>query len=156
MMKNTPFNVMRHADWDRSPRVVATYGFFLAASGSVAVAVVATAVTYVAVTAVTSWAIQALSPKPDFGSLASQGSQGLLVNDKTPVSPHQFVYGQMRKGGTITYYETTGTNNKFLHQVIAMAGHEVEEIGDIYINDEVVSVDGNGFVGGKWKNKIHQ
>jgi hypothetical protein len=135
--------------------VFATYAFFTATVGlSATAAVIATAVTYVAVTAVTSWAIQALSPKPDFGSLASQGSQGLLVNDKSPVSPHQFVYGQMRKGGTITYYETTGTNNKFLHQVIAMAGHEVEEIGDIYINDEVVSVDGNGFVGGKWNNKI--
>jgi len=156
MMKNTPFNVMRHADWDRSPRAFQAAAWIvssLAVTNVVAVAAIYVA-TYVAVTAVTSWAIQALSPKPDFGSLASQGSQGLLVNDKTPVSPHQFVYGQMRKGGTITYYETTGTNNKFLHQVIALAGHEVEEIGDIYINDEVVSVDGNGFVGGKWKNKI--
>lgn len=154
MLKNTPFNVMRHAQWDRSPRIFAAGAYIAGAIGvtsTIGVALV-TAATYVAVTAVTSWALQALAPKPDFGSL---GSQGLLVNDKSPVSPHQFVYGQMRKGGTITYYETTGTNNKFLHQIIALAGHEVEEIGDIYINDEVVTLDGDGFVtGDKWKSKI--
>lgn len=139
-MKNTPFNVMRHADWDRSPRAFAVGSFLVGAAATAALpTLVVSAIGYIALTVVTSWALQALAPKPDFGSL---GSQGLLVNDKSPVSPHQFVYGQMRKGGTITYYETTGTNNKFLHQIIALAGHEVEEIGDIYINDEVVDVQG--------------
>jgi len=153
MLKNTPFNVMRHAHWDRSPRAFAVGSFLVGAAATAALpTLVVSAIGYIALTVVTSWAIQALSPKPDFGSL---GSQGLLVNDKSPVSPHQFVYGQMRKGGTITYYETTGTNNKFLHQIIALAGHEVEEIGDIYINDEVVTLDGDGFVtGDKWKSKI--
>lgn len=110
------------------------------------------AATYVAITVATSWAINALAPKPDFGT---SGTSGLLVNAKSATAPHDFVYGQARKGGTITYYESTGTNNKFLHQIITLAGHEVEEIGDIYINDEVVSVDpSTGLVGGKWENKI--
>lgn len=107
---------------------------------------------YLATTLVTSWALSALAPKPDF---STSGTRGLLVNARDAVTPHDFVYGQARKGGAITYYESTGTNNKFLHQVLVLAGHEVEEIGDIYINDEVVTLDGDGFVtGDKWKSKI--
>ena len=154
-MRKTPFNVMRHAEWDRSPRVVSTFAFFTATVGlGTTAAALATAATYVAVTAVTSWAISALSPKPDFSGMAgASGSQGRLVNAKNPAAPHDFVYGQVRKGGVITYYETTGTDSKYLHQIIAIAGHEVEEIGDIYINDEVVSFSGD-FVTGKWASKI--
>lgn len=111
-----------------------------------------TAATYVGVSLVTSWALQALAPKPDFGAL---GSSGLLVNAKNPAAPHDFVYGEVRKGGTITYYETTGTNNKFLHQIVALAGHPVDSINDIYINDEVVTLDGSGLVTSTpWNSKI--
>ena len=106
---------------------------------------------YVVTTAVTSWATAALMPKPDFSSL---NSGGILVNSGGATNPHDFVYGQVRKGGTVVYDETTGTDNKYLHRVIALAGHEVEEIGDIYINDEVVTLDGSGFVGGDWNDKI--
>lgn len=108
--------------------------------------------TYIGVSLVTSWALSALAPKP---SLGSANSRGLLVNQKDGIAPHDFVYGEVRKGGTVTYYETTGTNNKFLHQIIVLAGHEVDAIGDIYINDEVVTLDGNGFVtSAPWNSKI--
>ena len=113
---------------------------------------VALAIAYVGVTLVTTWALSALTPKPDFGAL---DSRGLMVNARDAVAPHDFVYGQIRKGGAITYYESTGTNNKFLHQIIVLAGHEVEEIGDIYINDEIVTIDTNGFVtSSPWNSKI--
>lgn len=126
-----------------------TVGAFVLGYGSTAAATAALgafvvgAVGYLATTLVTSWALSALAPKPDFSTF---GTRGLLVNARDAVTPHDFVYGQARKGGTITYYESTGTNNKFLHQVLVLAGHEVEEIGDIYINDEVVTLDGDGFV----------
>jgi len=120
--------------------------------GGTLVASYAAIVGYIATTLVTSWAMSALAPKPDF---STSGTSGLLVNGRDPAAPHDFVYGQARKGGAITYYESTGTNNKFLHQVLVLAGHEVEEIGDIYINDEVVTLDVDGFVtGDKWKSKI--
>ena len=135
-----------------------TVGAFVLGYGSTAAATAALgafvvgAVGYLATTLVTSWALSALAPKPDF---STAGTSGLLVNARDAVTPHDFVYGQARKGGAITYYESTGTNNKFLHQVLVLAGHEVEEIGDIYINDEVVTLDGDGFVtGDKWKSKI--
>ena len=37
----------------------------------------------------------------------------------------------------MVYVSTTGTKNQYLHLVIALAGHEVEEIGDIYFDDEL-------------------
>lgn len=120
-------------------------------TGAVGTALVIGA-TYVGISLATSWALNALAPKPDFGG---SGLSGLLVNQKSPLSPHEFVYGQVRKGGVVTYYETTGTNNRFLHQIITLAGHEVDEIGDIYLNDEVVTVDPvTGLVGGDWANRI--
>ena len=111
---------------------------------------VAGVVGYIATSLVTSWALQALMPAP---SLGSASSAGILVNGKGPAEPQQFVYGQVRKGGVVTYYEASGGDNRFLHQIIVLAGHEVDEIGDIYINDEVVTFDGD-FVTGKWASKV--
>jgi hypothetical protein len=157
-MKNMPYNVLRHRDWDRAPRDPVTIATFIApnlmAGGAFASfgAFALTAAVYVGVSLVTSWALSALAPKP---SLGSANSRGLLVNQKDGIAPHDFVYGEVRKGGIVTYYETTGENNKFLHQIIVLAGHEVDAIGDIYINDEVVTLDGDGFVTSEpWNSKI--
>ena len=145
---NFPFNVMRHAKWERSPRVQAVATFVGGAlfGGGVLTATqmfIATAIASIGISAVTSWALAALAPKPDFSSF---GSQGTLVNTRDATAPADFVYGEVRKGGTVSYYESTGAENAFLHQIIVLAGHEVDEIGDIYVNDEVVTLDGNGFV----------
>lgn len=140
-------------DWDRVPRDPFTlYGYATATLGLGTVGAVAfAAVSYIAITAVTSWVLRALSPKPDFGA----GSRGLLVNSREATAPHQIVYGEVRKGGTVTFIESTGTTNQYLHQIIVLAGHEVNSIGDIYINDEVVTLDGSGFVtDAKWNSKI--
>ncbi len=166
-MKNQPFNVLRHNNWDAAPRVPVTIGTAIGGALGIGGATlgatiglgvtVAGAIGYVATSLVTSWALKALSPKPpelsSFGGDTS--SRGILVNQKDPLSVHDFVYGQVRKGGAITYYETTGADNKFLHQIIVLAGHELQEIGDIYLNDEVVTIDGSGFVtSSPWNSKI--
>lgn len=161
-MKNQPFNVLRHTQWDAAPRDPVTIGAAILGANVGTTAIVfgltgQAIVGYIATSLVTSWAMKALAPKPpelsSFGGDTS--SRGVLVNQKDPLSPHDFVYGQTRKGGAITYYETTGSDNKFLHQIIALAGHELEEIGDIYLNDEVVTLDGSGFVTSQsWNSKI--
>ena len=154
MNKNMPYNVMRHGNWDRAPRIEAIATSIIAATGATSTLAIAAIYvgTYIAVSAVTSWAISALSPKPDFSSF---GSQGTLVNARDATAPVDFVYGQVRKGGTVSYYESTGEKNKFLHQIIVLAGHEVQQIGDIYVNDEIVTLDGDGFVtGDTWNSKI--
>ena len=155
------FTVKNWNDWDRVPRMpeaVAAYvaSYFIGATGAVGFTATAiTAASYLAVSAVTSWAISALSPKPDFSSF---GSQGTLVNVREATAPADFVYGEVRKGGVVTFYESTGETNKFLHQIIVLAGHEVEEIGDLYVNDEVVTWnESTGFVTSeKWTSTEEQ
>ena len=149
--------------WDRVPRDPVTIGtaIITGLGGSAALAgtsvlfgltTLAGVVGYVSISAVTSWALSALAPKPDFSSF---GSQGTLVNAREAAAPADFVYGEVRKGGTVVFYESTGKNNKYLHQVIALAGHEVNAIGDIYINDEIVAWDATtGLVSGDWDDKI--
>ena len=98
--------------------------------------ILAYAIAYIGVTAVTSWALRALSPKPDFDT-----NTGLLANTRQATAPQEVVYGEIRKGGVVTFIESTGDTNQCLHQIICLAGHEVNAIGDIYINDEVVTWD---------------
>ena len=128
--------------WDRVPRDPGTIGAYILTSvGATTLAastVASYVVGYIATTLVTSALLSALAPKPDFGSAA--GSGGLLVNGKGATEPAQVVYGQVRKGGTVTFVESTGDNNKILHQIIVLAAHEVEEIGDIYLNDEIATM----------------
>ena len=148
------YTIKNWNSWDRVPRMPdAIAAYIIAATGATGLTAAAITVgTYIAVSAVTSWAYMSLMPKPDLG----QGSSGnILVNSREAAAAQDFVYGKVRKGGVVTFYEATGTDNTYLHQVIVLAGHEVNSIGDIYINDEVVSIDGNNLVtGDTWQNKI--
>ena len=148
-------------DWDRVARDPMTVGLMITQgvgySTAAALAAVGTwgfgtfAIGLIAVTAVTSWAISALTPKPDFSSL-----RGLLANTRDATSPQEVVYGEVRKGGVVTFMESTGDKNKYLHQIICLAGHEVNAIGDIYINDEIANPDQTThLVGGDWNDKIY-
>lgn len=122
-----------------------------ALGGGTIATIVAYGIYYVGTTALTVAATRKLS-----GAAAAAGeNKGTLLNIREAAGAQEYVYGQVRKGGVLTYIDETGTDNKFLHMIITLAGHEVEEIGDIYINDEVVTLDGSGFVTGtRWKSKI--
>lgn len=168
MKSNYPFNVMaKHNSWDRVPRgpMAAAIGSAMGLStttlfggaaislfGGAVVLSTASVIGTLVLWAVTSWASKALSPKMDTGA---SNSQGLLVNAREAAGPQHFVYGEVRKGGTVSFYETTGTNNKFLHQIIVLAAHEINSIDQIFINDEVVTVSSTGFVtDDRWDSKI--
>ena len=143
--------------WAVAPRMPQVVGAaILGAVGISAGAVVTYAVGYVATTLVTSWAVKALSPKPASMSPAdSMNSQGTLVNARSAAAPHDYVYGTVRKGGTITYLESTGASNKYLHMILTLAGHEVNSIGNIYIDDQIATIDGSGYVTSQsWASKI--
>jgi hypothetical protein len=71
-------------------------------------------------------------------------NEGRTIMVREPASPREIVYGEVRKSGSIVFAHVTGTKNEFLHLIVAVAGHEVQAIGDIYLNDEVVSLDGSG------------
>ena len=136
---------MRHKSWEHAPRVpaIATYLFPAAMAAGGVAAFAALAVTYIGVSMVTSWALNALAPKP---SLGGGGQRGLLTNTREATAVQDIVYGEVRKGGVITYLESTGSENKYLHMIISMAGHEINSFEQIYINDETISTDANGYV----------
>ena len=150
----------KYNSWAKVPRgpVAAAVGTFL--FGTTSVAIAGTAITwgtiggFLVTTAVTSWALSALTPKPP--GVSSQ----TLGNVKEAVGDFDIVYGEIRKGGTVTFMETSDRvgwkvfKDNYLHMIIVLAGHEVEEIGDVYFNDEVVTLDSGGFtVGNRWKSR---
>lgn len=143
--------------WDRVPRDPVTIGAAILGPTVGTTAIIAgltgqAIVGYIATTALTSLVMSALAPDMSSGT---QSSQGLQANIREPNAPQQYVYGQVRKGGVISHIRSVGSNNKFLYLVIVIAGHPVEEIGDIYINDEIVSLQEDGLVtDAAWNNKI--
>lgn len=82
-------------------------------------------------------ALNALTPKPKLSGLSSgQGTnRGYSVTQKGAALDHQILYGRARVGGVIVHQTTSGTDQKYLHQVIAFTGHEIESFDEIYIND---------------------
>lgn len=79
-------------------------------------------------------ATRLLAPKmPSYSDLAGRG-----VMTRNPVAPRQIIYGQTKVSGPIVYLATSGAKNQFLHIVVALAGHQVEEIGDVYFNEDLV------------------
>lgn len=151
---NTPFNVLRHKNiHEIAPKdpVTAITSFIVGASASAATYYTVYALTYIALTMVTSALITALTPKPDQNP---NNSNGLQVNSKNALAPMQFVYGKVRKGGTITFTEVSGGNNKILHQIISLAGHEIDSVEDIYLNDNTVQMSNGSVTSALWGNKI--
>lgn len=68
---------------------------------------------------------------------------------RNPISPRQIIYGQCKVSGPVVFLATSGAKNQFLHIVVALAGHQVEEIGDVYFNDDLVlSGSGDGYGSG--------
>jgi len=86
---------------------------------------------------------------------------GAFARDRTltirePVSARRVIYGQARVGGTLAFIHSTDSN-QYLHLVIVLAGHECQEIGNIYFNDEIVPLSSGAatgtYAGYAWINK---
>ena len=75
-----------------------------------------------------------------------QEKRGFSVTQRGSTIPHQIIYGKMKVAGARIFDGTTGTENVDLHRVLAFAGHEIESFEQIYINDEVATIDGSGTV----------
>ncbi len=105
--------------------------------------------------AVVSFTAPLFAPKPkrpDFSAASvtsiSNGSRGRTQMINQPIVSHRIVYGEVRVSGPLVFTHSRPVNAgdaklDMLHWVIVLAAHEVEAIGDIYFNDEVVPLDGN-------------
>ena len=85
---------------------------------------------------------RALAPKLDTGSQMG----GRSVTTREAAQSRKIVYGRARIGGNIVYLESTGTDNKYLWLVIAVAGHEIDAYESVWFNDKKIW-DGGSYVG---------
>jgi len=100
------------------------------------------------VVAGTAYAIaQSMIPTPAFGSLQSETS-GKVSMTRDTVASRRVIYGTSRVSGPILFASTnsSGASNKneFLHLVVALAGHEISDLRNIYFNDVMAFDSGSG------------
>lgn len=100
-----------------------------------------------------------LTPKPsknNFSGGASIKDSGITQNVRQAITSRRSIYGECRVGGAVTFMETTD-NDKFLHMVLTLCDHEIQEIGEIWFDDVSIppdAIDGSGNVtSGTYANK---
>ena len=69
-----------------------------------------------------------------------------LVSVSTTTAPRELVMGRVRKGGSVFFRGSTGANKTTFLMSIALAAHEVDALEAVYLNDELVTLDGSGNV----------
>lgn len=84
---------------------------------------------------------RALMPKPDLSTQLG----GLETTVREPAMARQLIYGRAKVGGNIVYIDNTGDDNKYLHMVIALAGHEIDGYEKVFFNDELAWSSGAGY-----------
>jgi len=99
-----------------------------------------TALRYFAINAALGYALNALTPKTAIPAGASYQANAIDA-----VADRQIVYGRTKIGGVTIYKEATN-NNQYLHKVIAFTGHELQSFDEIYLNDELLTINGSGNV----------
>lgn len=108
--------------------------------GSATATVIATVLVSTLIAVGSSLAARALTGAK--GSMADRGPT-LSFRAAAPAAP--IVYGETRVGGPVMFMHTSSiqntNDNRLLWLFIALAGHEVDDIGDIYFSDEVITFD---------------
>lgn len=74
-------------------------------------------------------------------------------NFRSPVTAKRIVYGRDRLGGPILYADNPNEEDAVL--VVGLADHEIEEIEEIYMTDEIIDPDpSTGEVSGKYEDHL--
>ena len=94
--------------------------------------------TWAAFTALTAVS-RALAPKPSLGSSVSGTT--VMVREATP--SRSIAYGRTRVGGKICYLDGTGTDNVYLHLVLAVSSKKIDAYEAMYFNEEKVWENGS-------------
>ena len=78
------------------------------------------------------------------GINATAENFGSKIATRTATAPRQIIYGKARVGGAITHIETAGTDNYKLSMIVVLAGHEVESLEEVMLNDTVLTTTSSG------------
>jgi hypothetical protein len=76
---------------------------------------------------------RSLLPKPPTAGPVSRD-----VTVRGTVEYRQIVYGEVKTGGFVAFYGTSGANNRFLWFVIVAAAHQCEDITDVWLDSRHV------------------
>jgi len=101
-----------------------------------------------AVSAIISYGLSRLVARP--GVKGSQGQGSRAITTRGTVEPQKIIYGEALVGGVLAYKNTHGQSNYQLWAVHVLAGHEVEEISDIWLDEDRIQASqiNNGSGGG--------
>ena len=81
---------------------------------------------------------------PDFGDMQQDlNAKGVLVNKFSANAHVPVVYGTRKVGGNVVFLETSGTDNQFLFMAIVLSEGEIDDITQIFINDNLVTFSGD-------------
>ncbi len=116
---------------------------------------------FLAVSIAFSFISQALAPKPK--RQQSAPDRGITQIIRRSDEPHKIIYGERLVSGVLAFAEISGSSDEFLHFVLALAGHQCQEITTVFLNDVGIDpseIDGSGNVtsgnfSGKVRIKIH-
>jgi hypothetical protein len=134
----------------------ASYGF----AATVAFGIIGTIIQTLVVSLVLGAISSALSSKPSINRPTSPNGSALadIARDRTvtfrqPIVAHRLIYGECRVAGPLTFVESTDDNEQ-LHQLITIAGHAVQEIGEFWVNDGKVTDSSGAINSGDFSGKI--
>jgi len=128
------------------PALVAT----AATAGTAYIAGTAITMTYLAGTFAVNLALtaasQALAPKPKQPNIGGGGNGGVdqskTITARSSNATRKLIYGETRVGGTFAFIEATD-NDQYLHLVIVLAAHELEQFTTVFFNDEALTLSGS-------------
>jgi hypothetical protein len=84
-------------------------------------------------------ALQRGIQRPTPERIASEGVRGTELSlQASPDHPRVLILGQRATAGTLVYRCTSGASNETLHQVIALADHEIEGLTGLWVEDQRV------------------
>jgi hypothetical protein len=81
-----------------------------------------------------------------------QERRSSFLNFRDPVPYKRILFGEARVGGPILFAHSEPQTE--VHLFIALASHSVESIGQVYINEEPISIDASGNATGKYANVV--
>lgn len=88
------------------------------------------------------------------GTTSMIADQGRNVMSRDPVAPRRKIYGQVLLTGPMYPVGVGGTKNEHFYFIVLLASHKCAELGDIYLGDDLVPLDGSGNAIGKYASNV--
>lgn len=86
-------------------------------------------------------------------SIVSSGRTQMI---RQPITTWRIIYGQVRVSGPITFIHTsvfpTGEANKQLQLIVTLASHQCEEVGEVWLDNEILPTFVDPTPSGRWAN----